>query len=152
MYKRGEQGNADLEDVEGVVARTATSATYRLDDGRYATVMTTHPLNYRDDEGQWQPIDPRFTKSERGWMNLRNDVKTSLALESSRAKVWAGPNGVGWEPQKLVAASSAGAGRILMRCRPGPWESGEWDERLGRADIIKISGTNGVKTVFGTFI
>ena len=105
--------------------RTATSATYRLDDGRYATVMTTHPLNYRDDEGQWQPIDPRFTKSERGWMSLRNNVKTSLALESSRAKVWAGQNGVGWDPQKLVAASNAGAGRILMRCRPGPGNRGD---------------------------
>ena len=37
--------------------RTATSDTYRLDSGELETQVYGAPVNYRDEEGEWQPIE-----------------------------------------------------------------------------------------------
>jgi len=37
--------------------RTATSDTYRLDSGELETQVYGTPVNYRDEEGEWQPIE-----------------------------------------------------------------------------------------------
>ena len=66
--------------------------------------------------------------------------------------------GVGRPKRRGLGAAEAGGslqrgrGAHFDEMSSGPWESGGWDESLGRADIIKISGTNGVKMIFGTFI
>jgi RHS repeat-associated protein len=43
--------------VEIKAERTATSNTFRLSDGRLETRLYESPVNYRDDEGSWQPIE-----------------------------------------------------------------------------------------------
>ncbi len=43
--------------VELIDKRTATSKTFQLPDGSRETRIFTSPINYRDAEGKWQPIE-----------------------------------------------------------------------------------------------
>jgi hypothetical protein len=45
---------------------TATSRTYRLEDGSFETRLYETPVNYRDEEGDWQPIDQALRETESG--------------------------------------------------------------------------------------
>jgi len=42
---------------EVVAERTATSQTFRLPEGGLETRIFANPINYRDEEGEWKPID-----------------------------------------------------------------------------------------------
>lgn len=47
-------------------ARTATSETFRLEDGARETRIYEYPINYRDAEGDWQPIENQLERTEDG--------------------------------------------------------------------------------------
>jgi RHS repeat-associated protein len=64
----GEQGQeppaqvvAELPDL-----RTATSNTYRLSDGQTETRLYESPVNYRDEDGKWMPIEEGLTELPSG--------------------------------------------------------------------------------------
>jgi RHS repeat-associated protein len=55
------------ERVEELPARTtSTSNTYRLDDGSLETELFQVPVNFRDDAGDWRPIDEDLTELPNG--------------------------------------------------------------------------------------
>lgn len=67
--------------------RTATSDTYRLPDGSLETRLYENPVNYRDDEGDWMPIDEGLEYSSgKALTNGANSFDLNLP-----AKVGAGP-------------------------------------------------------------
>jgi len=47
-------------DQEIVARHSAHSATFRVDDDTYTTILSAEALHYRDERGAWQPIDPAF--------------------------------------------------------------------------------------------
>jgi hypothetical protein len=89
-------------------ARTLHSSAYELGDGRIAVVQDPRPLNYQDDAGRWQPVDPTFDAVDGGWINTRNTLKTSVAQTGSQAKISLESVGVGWEPQALQLVDKDG--------------------------------------------
>jgi YD repeat-containing protein len=61
--------------------RSATSRTVRNANGSYTFEASTVPLNYRDEDGLWQPIDNTLVTSSRPdytWQNKANAVRTWL--------------------------------------------------------------------------
>jgi hypothetical protein len=93
--------------------RTANSATYDMGGGTFALVQDARPMNYLDDGGQWQPIDPTFMPADEGWANQANALRTSLSSRSSTARLSLSRVGVGWEPRDLVAVDLAGQPFVL---------------------------------------
>jgi hypothetical protein len=49
---------------EVAVDRTATSQTFSLPDGELETRIYSEPVNYRDEEGNWQPIGERLRETD----------------------------------------------------------------------------------------
>ncbi|HMN30659.1 MAG TPA: hypothetical protein PKE45_21080, partial [Caldilineaceae bacterium] len=89
-------------------ARTLNRAAFDLGDGRIALVQDTQPLNYQDEAGDWQPIEPTFQAVEGGWINTRNTLKTSVAQRGSQAKLTLQSVGVGWAPQAVQLVDANG--------------------------------------------
>jgi hypothetical protein len=54
--------------------RTATSNTYRLDDGRYLTRFFTHPVNFHAGSAGWRRIDTDLVPSARPGYALRAEA------------------------------------------------------------------------------
>ncbi|HKT82634.1 MAG TPA: RHS repeat-associated core domain-containing protein [Solirubrobacterales bacterium] len=81
-----EQGEVDGQeptwaalDGEGLPGRTASSETVSLPDGRLETRIYSEPINYRDEEGNWQPIGERLHEtSEQTLTNGPNDFDVTL--------------------------------------------------------------------------
>jgi RHS repeat-associated protein len=57
--------------AESLPERTANSDTFSLPDGQVETRIYPNPVNYRDEEGNWQPIGERLR--ETGEQTLTND-------------------------------------------------------------------------------
>ncbi|HVD47847.1 MAG TPA: DNRLRE domain-containing protein, partial [Candidatus Limnocylindria bacterium] len=61
--------------------RTKNSKTSRNANGTYTTTITNGPINYRDANGKWQPIDSVLTasaKSGYAWANRANSFKVNF--------------------------------------------------------------------------
>jgi hypothetical protein len=71
--------------------RTETSQTFRLPDGGLETRIFANPINYRDSEGEWQPIEEGLEEQPNG-SGLTNGTNSfSVAL----------PQQLGAEPVRL---------------------------------------------------
>jgi hypothetical protein len=86
--------------------RDALSATFDLGNGEYAAFQSLEPLHYLDDDGEWQPIDPRFAALPGGWAMRANSVQIALGQRDSSAKMAAGEVQLAWQPQALVAVGN----------------------------------------------
>ncbi|HEY6729475.1 MAG TPA: DNRLRE domain-containing protein, partial [Solirubrobacterales bacterium] len=56
----GNEGTPAREEIQATelpAQRTATSYTFALSDGQKETLIYDVPVNYRDEQGEWQPID-----------------------------------------------------------------------------------------------
>ncbi|HEY2940450.1 MAG TPA: DNRLRE domain-containing protein [Gaiellaceae bacterium] len=61
--------------------RSETTRTYRLEDGTYSTLFYAGPINYRDEDGVWRPIDDTLVPSSQpgyAYENKANRFKASL--------------------------------------------------------------------------
>jgi RHS repeat-associated protein len=61
-------GARAVQELRG--GRTATSRTYRLDDGRRLTKVFATPVNYRDWRGHWKPIDTSLVPAAGGGLRI----------------------------------------------------------------------------------
>jgi RHS repeat-associated protein len=78
--------------VELPSRRTATSATFRLPGGALQTRIYETPINYRDTEGHWKPIDSRLGRmSGEGITQAANSIDLRLperlGLGSTRVSI-----------------------------------------------------------------
>ena len=119
------EGQDASEPVEVVERRTADSATFVREDGRFETVFYGGPVHYRDDQGAWQPIDTALVPSaEAGALrNSAGPVQLSLPAALGSGPVRATRDGVSvaftmrgatgtpspGTPQSLPATSEAAA-------------------------------------------
>lgn len=86
--------------------RTATSETYLLPDGGRETLVYETPINYRDENGDWQPIEEGFDEaSGPGVVNGENrfDVKLPEQLGSGAVRLSIGDL---WVAQRLIGEQS----------------------------------------------
>jgi hypothetical protein len=81
----GSGGEADTaERVELPEKRTATSETFQLENGELETKIYEAPVNYRDPQGDWQPIDEELVPAAgAGLTNGANEFDLHLQGENS---------------------------------------------------------------------
>ena len=61
---------------EVVADRTATSQTFELPGGALETRIFLSPINYRDEQGQWQPIEEGFEEVAGSLSNAATPCRT----------------------------------------------------------------------------
>jgi len=72
---------------ELVGKRTANSRFFELSDGRVQAELGAGPVNYRDGQGRWQPIDTRIAKVDRpgfAWGSLANSFASLFGHSSDQ--------------------------------------------------------------------
>jgi RHS repeat-associated protein len=92
-------------EVEG--ERTATSQTFRRSDGSLETRIFEAPVNYLDQEGNWQPIEEGFQEADGGGVeNGANSFQLSLPERLEEDPVRISQDGE-WVSTQLLASSLA---------------------------------------------
>ncbi|HEY2669109.1 MAG TPA: LamG-like jellyroll fold domain-containing protein [Rugosimonospora sp.] len=72
--------------VEIPSARTANTSTYSNPDGTETTRFSSSPMNYRQPDGAWVPVDPTLVPVPAGgWRNRADSVDVRMAARSSDA-------------------------------------------------------------------
>ncbi|HSS33527.1 MAG TPA: 6-bladed beta-propeller [Solirubrobacterales bacterium] len=105
----GDAGSQDAQAVELPVKRTATSDTFELPDGSREARLYQAPVNYRDEEGDWQPIEEGLRHDGTGFVNADNRFDLSL------------PARLGSEPMQM----SIGDASIGLQLLGGSTEAGQ---------------------------
>jgi len=95
-----ESASASEPGVELSNLRTATSSTYELPDGQRETRLFEVPVNYRDESGDWQPIEEELTALPSGAVtNGENSFDIHLPQDLEQAPVRVELQG-GWISQQ----------------------------------------------------
>jgi RHS repeat-associated protein len=97
------------ESVELESERTATSKTFRSDDGSLETRIYESPINYRDDEGSWLPIGERLRETgEQALTNGPNsfDIVLPKQIDSNPVRFEVGDQ---WIESQLLRKDLEGA-------------------------------------------
>lgn len=115
LAAEGEQGSEDALRsgaspalaVELPATRTATSRTFELPDGIRETRLYQAPVNFRDEDGKWRPIEEGLNGRD-GAALSNGDNSFDLVLP---ARLGSGPvrlsNDRGWVASRLLGAPSA---------------------------------------------
>lgn len=122
---------------EIVADRTASSQTFRLEDGSLETRVFANPINYRQSDGEWKPIGEDFEELASGSLsNGPNSFDVSL------------PERLGEEPVRL-AKDGAWVSSELLGAEPGavqPEEATASYESPGAGPDFEFANlANGVK-------
>ncbi|MER7107849.1 polymorphic toxin-type HINT domain-containing protein [Streptomyces sp. NPDC000229] len=72
---------------ELVGERDGRSRTYLNADGTQTTELSTAPLNFRDGEGDWRPIDADLVERPGGWTNSGDAVDVRIADRADAAEL-----------------------------------------------------------------
>lgn len=86
--------------------RTQTSNTYLLPDGTMRTKLFESPVNYRDEEGNWQPIEEGLEESPDGTItNGQNsfDLHLSESLDDGSVRL---STGEGWVSERPIGIAT----------------------------------------------
>jgi len=119
--------------------RTATTRTWVKPGGVRVTRVSQAPVNYRDEQGDWQPIDDRLVPSAGGWANAANAYRVRVP-----SSLGAGPlrveRGDAWLELQLrgadVAASVAGATASFAGVAPGATARWTADANAVKEDLV----------------
>lgn len=77
--------------------RTATTTTYENADGTETTAISSGPVHYRDESGEWQPIEPVLRRDEGGgWQSagggtdveVGGDALADVEIDAERSVSW----------------------------------------------------------------
>jgi RHS repeat-associated protein len=118
-----DSGATEAEPVEQPGKRTATSETFELPDGSREARIYQAPVNYRDDEGKWQPIEEGLEREGGAFVNGDNsfDLRLPSRMGTAPLRVSIGEN---WISERLMAAASdpgelAGEAATYEAANPG---------------------------------
>ena len=120
---------------EIVARRDASSRHYDLGEGRAVAVVSSQSQNYRDEEGQWHPIDARFEPATDGFAIRNNVLYVGMSNSASTALLQRGNTLVGWEPEALLILDSNGAS---LESIATPLHTAEDSARNG-ADAVDVT-------------
>jgi len=97
------------ERVELPDRRTTTSNTYRLPDGSLQTEIFQAPVNYRDEEGNWEAIDESLREAPDGHLtNVANSFDLTLPAEMGAGAVRLSDEG-DWLSYRLLGQETEAA-------------------------------------------
>jgi RHS repeat-associated protein len=68
-------------------ARGAHERVYTNTDGTETTEFSATPLNFRDRDGNWLPIDTKLTPTDTGWANPTNSAALEFAARADSARL-----------------------------------------------------------------
>ncbi len=94
--------------VELEAKRTATSDTFLLPDGTRETRIYESPINYRDSEGEWKPIDEGLEFEGKAPTNGANSFDLSLPAKMGAGAVRLSEDGQ-WVSYELLGQETAPA-------------------------------------------
>ena len=89
--------------------RTADSETHALPDGQLETRVYPDPINYRDEEGRWRPIEEDLQEGDASALaNGQNSFELALPgqLDAGAVRV---SNGEGWLSSQLLGTNTDAA-------------------------------------------
>ena len=93
---------AEVTDLpERVDWRTPNSATFKVGEGRYATVIGAEPLHYQDASGVWQVINPAFQTGRESFYVQRNSIRSRAGLRSAWLSAAVGEAAIRWQATTL---------------------------------------------------
>ena len=90
---------------EVVADRTATSRTFELPEGAFETRIYASPVNYRDEDGKWQPIEEGFEEESSSLSNGENSFDVSLPQQLDEGPVRL-TSEEGWVSSLLIGTST----------------------------------------------
>jgi RHS repeat-associated protein len=102
-----------LPGEEVVSLRDRFSRTYVTEEGTYRKITSLAPVNYRDAQGRWQPIDSTLVPAPGGYVNRANNVRVRLPADVAapvrveKDGAWASFHLVGARAGASVARASA---------------------------------------------
>ncbi len=105
----GQGASSSAAEAESVPGRTADSETLTLPDGQLETRIYPDPVNYRDEEGNWRPIDEDLQEGDASALeNGQNSFELALPgqLDAGAVRV---SNGDGWLSSQLLGTDTQAA-------------------------------------------
>lgn len=105
----GEGATSPVAEAESLLSRTADSETLALPSGQLETRIYPAPVNYRDEEGNWQPINEDLHEGEvSAFANGQNSFDLALPeqLDAGEVRV---SNEDGWISSRLLGADTQAA-------------------------------------------
>jgi RHS repeat-associated protein len=101
----GDDPASAVEAIELPAKRTAISSTFELPSGAREARIYQAPVNYRDGDGDWQPIEEGFEAQGSGFVNGDNGFNLSLPASISAAplRISLGDH---WIAERLVGTAT----------------------------------------------
>lgn len=91
--------------------------TVELGNGERGVIISADPLKYLAPDGEWKPIDPRFTQGLDGFYNLTNLLTVQTGARQAVLQVSHNGLDARWTPVSLALADGA---RELVVAKPRP--------------------------------
>jgi hypothetical protein len=108
--------------------RTATSSTYQLPDGQRETRLFEVPVNYRDDDGDWQPIEEELNELPDGAVtNGENSFDIHLPEDLKQAPLRVELQG-GWISQRPLGLPT---GPVALNGEAATYQAASDSARVG---------------------
>lgn len=127
---------------------SATTRTYRAANGSFLTKAYRHPVNFRNQSGQWQTVDTRLVRSAAGWKNAANAFGLSLpASLTGPVSLQSGSASLAF---RLVGAKGTGSasGATASYSHVLPSVSVSYDSlSSGVRELITLQGRNAPRTL-----
>ena len=105
-------------DQEIIERRSAHSATFRVDDNTYTTILSAEALHYRDKQGAWQPIDPAFQARGDSFVVEHNSITSRAGLYRAWLSAAVGQTAVIWETTELGLSDAESDFASLAKALP----------------------------------
>ena len=105
----GQGAPSPVAEGESLPGRTADSETLALPDGQLETRIYPDPINYRDEEGNWRPIEEALQEGDASALaNGQNSFELALPgqLDAGAVRV---SNGDGWLSSQLLGTDTQAA-------------------------------------------
>lgn len=128
------QSTNDAIEANGVVqtqplgiSSELTSAyieTFDLGDGERGMLLSSDPVRYLAENGEWTPIDPRFTQEVDGFYNRTNIMRVQTGARQAVMEVSHDELDARWTPFALTLVESfSGGTRELVLAKPRPTQA-----------------------------
>lgn len=114
--------------------RTAMSNTYRLPDGRLETMIFEAPVNYRDADGRWMPIEEELEAAADGSITNGDnsfDLRLPGSLDSAPVRLSIGDAWVSQRPLGLGTDSAELEDKVAVYEADNPTVSFEFEGLAG---------------------
>jgi RHS repeat-associated protein len=124
---------------ELVDARTATTRTWAKPGGARVTRVYQQPINFKDEQGNWKPIDDDLVPAADGWVNTANAYKVQIPARLGARPLRFERDGA-WLDMQLRGADASGSvtGAAATFAGVAPGVTARWTAHPGavKEDLV----------------